>query len=590
MEKKCRRSASSRNLDRKLFSFITCMLFGLSIIIFAIFTSVYVSSFIKQSSDIARNQLSVLANSYESAFRNYKELAIAIMIDDSVQNYIKYDGAKNEEYFALVNDARSTLQNFLNLNNQKSFIALISNNSSDYIYKGNAKIAANFIKTYLGDYENSDYGCDPGTIRMSFNNSYMGNKLTLNVYHPVYSGTNINREIGLICMVLNSSIVEELTDDGITEFDSNIFLLNQTDEGLFLMDGKQTAFEYADMLTSESGDFHIRDDLYIYQKIGNWNYYLVSKIPLLNMYKNNILVLIVLSFIIITITYFGLIISRKMVKRNYQPLEYIIHNMKHVAEGQLDVRIDMKNMGDDYKKLASGFNYMMQEINALMEQVKLEQQQMNQLRFNALQSQIHPHFLYNTLDCIHWQAMAEGHKEISVLVKALAQYYRLSLSNGKDVIPLEQEIEHVKNYLIIQNMRYDNIIECMFDIDENCNNILIPKITLQPLIENSIYHGVKVKEGKKGVINITGRRVETDVYIMVEDNGTGMTDEQIVEMNQSIRQYDKDFGYGIRNVNKRIEILFGKEYGLYYEKNSSGGVTVTIHLPSHVVPEYEEVL
>ena len=250
----------------------------------------------------------------------------------------------------------------------------------------------------------------------------------------------------------------------------------------------------------------------------------------------------------------------------------------------------MENVGVDFVKLANGFNYMMDQINMLMEQVKLEQQQMNQIRFNALQSQIQPHFLYNTLECIHWQASADGNEEVSVLVRALAQFYRLCLSDGKDVIRLEQEIEHAKNYLIIQNMRYDNIIKSTIEMDEGCRKILIPKITLQPLIENSIYHGIKIKEGRTGELRITVRRDEEDVFIVVADNGTGMQEDQIIEMNNSISDYDKDFGYGIRNVNRRIEILFGKEYGLHYDKNEMGGVTVTIRLPAHEVIKYEEVL
>ena len=151
-------------------------------------------------------------------------------------------------------------------------------------------------------------------------------------------------------------------------------------------------------------------------------------------------------------------------------------------------------------------------------------------------------------------------------------------------------MEHVKNYLIIQNIRYDNIIESDIRVDDLCRNILIPKITLQPLVENSIYHGIKVKEGKKGKLWITVEKIEDEVFITVSDNGTGMTEEAIQEMNNSISEYDKDFGYGIRNVNKRIEILFGKEYGIHYEKNDLGGVTVIIHLPCRVVMDYEEVL
>ena len=193
--------------------------------------------------------------------------------------------------------------------------------------------------------------------------------------------------------------------------------------------------------------------------------------------------------------------------------------------------------------------------------------------------------MYNTLDCIHWQATADGNNEISILVKALAQYYRLCLSDGKDVIRLEQEIEHVRNYLIIQNMRYDNIIKSVIEIDRACNDVYIPKITLQPLVENSIYHGIKIKEGKKGELRINARRKANDVYIDVSDNGGGMTEEQIEKLNQSISDLGTDMGYGIKNVNRRIKILFGHEYGLYYRKNERGGITVTIHLPYRKVNE-----
>jgi two-component system sensor histidine kinase YesM len=568
------------------------MIFGISAIMLAIFTSIYVSSYIKQSKYIAKDQLSALANNYKNTLDNYKELAVALLIDDHVQDYLNYDGPKNSEYFKLVNNAKSTLQNTINLNSNMNYIALISVQSDDIVYKStNSKIATNFLQLYKEDYENSSYSCEAGTMCMSFNSIYLGNRRnTMNVYHPVYSVTNMINDIGLLCMVLDSSIVEGLSNNNITGYDSNVFMVDNSSELLSVVDGNQTSFEYGYLLIGDSGSFRMNTDLFIYQKIGNWNYYLISKISLMNMYKNNIIVIIILFVITVAITYFGLIITRRMVKKNYQPLENLIKKMNFVAEGKLDVRINIENVGNDYKKLSNGFNYMMEEINALIIQVKQEQQQMNQLRFNALQSQIQPHFLYNTLDCIHWQAKAEGNEEISVLVKALAQYYRLCLSKGKDMIQIEQELEHVKNYLIIQNIRYDNIIECEINIDDNCRASLIPKITLQPLVENSIYHGIKVKEGKKGVLKITCQKKGEEVIITVEDNGTGMTEEQINEMNQSISQYDKDFGYGIQNVNKRIEILFGREYGLHYEKNKLGGVTVVIHLPNHGIPEYEEVL
>lgn len=268
----------------------------------------------------------------------------------------------------------------------------------------------------------------------------------------------------------------------------------------------------------------------------------------------------------------------------------VVITMEGVSEGKLDERIDMTSMDADSRKLAEGFNSMMDRIDMLMEQVKLEQHQLEQISFNALYAQIKPHFLYNTLECIHWQAVADGNKEISVMVKAMAQYYRVCLSRGKELIALEQELEHIRSYLVIQNMRYDNIIDLEDGIPEGFYSVKIPKMTLQPLVENAIYHGIRIKEGGKGKIILKIQRKGEDVYLYLQDSGSGMTQREIDEMNQSLSQYDETFGYGVRNVNKRIELMFGKGYGLCYFRNEHGGVTVEIHLPFDVAAEDKGVM
>lgn len=278
-------------------------------------------------------------------------------------------------------------------------------------------------------------------------------------------------------------------------------------------------------------------------------------------------------------TAFVIIILRKMLQSFYEPINRVVMAMDDVAEGKLDERIEIENMDADSQKLKDGFNSMMDEIDRLMEQVKLEQHQMEQIRFNALQAQIKPHFLYNTLECIHWQAVTDDNKEISVMVKAMAQFYRVCLSKGKEMITLDKELEHIHSYLIIQNMRYDNIVNLEEHIPEEYYNVKIPKMTLQPLVENAIYHGIRIKESGKGKIILSIRKEEDDIYLLLCDSGTGMSQEKIDEINQSISQHDETFGYGVRNVNKRIELMFGAEYGLRYFKNEHGGVTVEIHLP-----------
>src|SRR5699024_40274 len=217
-------------------------------------------------------------------------------------------------------------------------------------------------------------------------------------------------------------------------------------------------------------------------------------------YAPSVRTIIIMTAILFFMVILSFFVIKGVISRVYRSLYQTVQQMDEVAAGCLESRINVASMGEDFQKLATGFNSMMEEILVLMEQVKMEQHQIEQIRFNSLQSQIQPHFLYNTLECIHWQAMADGNKEISTLVMALAKYYRICLSKGHDVISLGLEIEQIKNYLIIQNMRYDNIIGSEFQVDDTCKDAMVPKLTLQPLVENSIYHGIKVKEGRKGSV------------------------------------------------------------------------------------------
>lgn len=589
-----RNTFNSWNLDRKINTFVSSLIYGISAMILVITTALYFSSFIEQSNNIIENQLSTLADNYEYTLDNYKNLAESLIIDDAIQDYILSNGKSDNKYFSLFNNARNTLQNTVNMHSEIRYISVVSNNFEDVLYKGYGNnITNNFTKIYKSEYANSIVCRNPGTLRMSFNDAYLNNDNNmLNVYMPIYSLSKMINEIGLLSIILDGSIFENLSERNAMDYDSEIIMIDVSNSIMSCSDEDLigTEFEFADRLVETSGNFKQGNNLYNYIKIGKWNYYLISRIPLANMYKDNIVVIVLMISVSICVAYFGLVICKRIIRREYRPIDTVLQGINRAAEGKFDTRINMENLGVDFVKLANGFNYMMGEIKTLMEQVKLEQQQMDQIRFNALQSQIQPHFLYNTLECIHWQASADGNEEVSVLVRALAQFYRLCLSDGKDVIYLEQEVEHARNYLIIQNMRYDNIINSKIDMDEDCRKVLIPKITLQPLIENSIYHGIKVREGRKGELRITIHKKEDDVYIILADNGTGMEEDQITKMNNSISEYDKDFGYGIRNVNRRIEILFGKKYGLHYDKNEMGGVTVTIRLPAHEINNYVEVL
>jgi two-component system sensor histidine kinase YesM len=214
-----------------------------------------------------------------------------------------------------------------------------------------------------------------------------------------------------------------------------------------------------------------------------------------------------------------------------------------------------------------------------MHEVVLEQEAKRKSEMKALQAQINPHFLYNTLDSIVWMAETNN-SEVVTMTEALARLFRITLSRGEDQITLEQELEHVRNYLIIQSLRYINKFDYELDAEESLLQNKVLKLILQPLVENSIYHGIKNKR-QKGHIRITARAEHGRLLILVQDDGIGMSPEKAATILQSAASDHKDrfSGIGVRNVHERIQLYYGPEYGLQFESKPGEGTTVKVWLP-----------
>lgn len=226
--------------------------------------------------------------------------------------------------------------------------------------------------------------------------------------------------------------------------------------------------------------------------------------------------------------------------------------------------------------LSSSFAHLVVRIQKLMEQVRQEEISLRKTELKALQAQINPHFLYNTLDAIAWMCEDGRNEEAEEMVNALARLFRISISKGHELIPIAKEVEHAKSYLKIENFRYKNQFIYSFDVEERCLLYYCNKITLQPIIENAIYHGVNqmVDEGE---IQIRIFMDQQDIVFQIEDNGIGMTEEQCSEI---LHQEASDrVGIGIKNVNDRIQIYFGENYGLFIKSEPDEGTCVTIRIP-----------
>lgn len=271
-------------------------------------------------------------------------------------------------------------------------------------------------------------------------------------------------------------------------------------------------------------------------------------------------------------TFFSLRVSHSVTK----PLIYLTDTMKKFGKGDLSVRVPVL-YEDEIGILSEEFNKMSEQIRQLVDQVYREQRAKRKSELAALQAQINPHFLYNTLNSVSSLIKMNCPDEAFIMIQAIGTFYRTSLSDGKTLIPLEQEITNIENYIKIQKVRYGNKIEYEIDIENEILQEWIVKLTLQPLIENSIYHGIKEMRGK-GIIRIKGWKEKNKVFIQVSDNGLGIPEEKLEEL-FSKDYREKGSAFGLFNIQQRLQIYFGKEYGLTVESKLSQGTKATVCIP-----------
>ncbi len=233
----------------------------------------------------------------------------------------------------------------------------------------------------------------------------------------------------------------------------------------------------------------------------------------------------------------------------------------------------------ELRTLSNSFEHMSVRIKDLMERVRREETELRKTELKALQAQINPHFLYNTLDSIQWMCERGKNEDASKMVSALARLFRISISRGRELIPIKDEIKHVRNYLIIQSFRYREQFTYEFETNPDLEEYLCNKITLQPLVENAIYHGIDrlVDEGE---IKITVKQAEddeNDILMTVADNGVGMTQEQCAKI--LCKERSDSSGIGVKNVNDRLKIYFGAKYGLSIKSELDVGTEITVRIP-----------
>ena len=284
----------------------------------------------------------------------------------------------------------------------------------------------------------------------------------------------------------------------------------------------------------------------------------------------------VLTAIILVIV--ALLFSRFMARSITLPIQKLRDSMNKVQEGDFsvsDVVVDSKN---EIGSLTKSFDVMTHRIHELMEQNVHEQEEKRKSELKALQSQINPHFLYNTLDSIIWMAEGKKNEEVVLMTASLARLLRQSISNEDEVVPIANEVEYARGYLTIQKMRYKDKLEFQIEVDSSILYIPLIKLVLQPIIENAIYHGLKYKESK-GLLIVKGFMKDGNAVLQVIDDGVGMDEETLAHIYDKHKVNYHSNGVGVYNVQKRLKLYYGEDYGITYTSELGKGTTATITIP-----------
>lgn len=389
--------------------------------------------------------------------------------------------------------------------------------------------------------------------------------------------------LGVILIDLNLNKIAEIFESFYANGEGTLCILNDQGQIVYPMNYDKITPQLLEKLNnSEKDNFIARIDQEEFQVVtatfekADWKVLSLTSTGQLkeSMYDT---LGIVIAAIVLVMVILGVALSR-ILTGVVNPILRLKGHIDLADEGHLSERAKVLNHNET-GALSKSFNKMLDRIENLMGEVVNEQEEKRKYELQALQAQINPHFLYNTLDSIIWMAEAKN-PDVVPMTEALAKLFRISLNKGNEFIRIEDEMEHVRNYLVIQSMRYTDKFTYHIEINDEVRYCKTIKLIVQPIVENSIYHGIKKKRGK-GRIDILACRKDEKLCIRVRDDGNGMNEEtcQAILTKDSKFENSSGSGIGVKNVNERIQLYFGKEYGLRYTSVLGEGTTAELILP-----------
>lgn len=400
---------------------------------------------------------------------------------------------------------------------------------------------------------------------------------------------NVNYSSTLVINVKESSLYE-LFENIHTPIGTEFYVLDEDGHVITGTDRAAVGERADDELFSAAirdrdGSFqaNYRDEasLFVFQRLEDVEWTTVGIAPIRELLKDRNDIVSGVRLVVLGLALVSVLAAWLLAYSITKPIRGLTGKMQQVKGGKLDVQMDIRSK-DEIGLLSLTFNKMVSRINELMNQLMDSHRKERDAEMRALQANINPHFLYNTLESVIWLAENRDYDGVTRIISRLGRYYRLSLSRGMDIVKIRDEIAHAENYLSIVRMRYGDKFRYAFDVDPDIAEKPCLKLILQPLVENSLHHGIFPQDGQ-GTVTVLGKREGEGIRLIVVDDGIGIPPDRLNEINSAFRagrSLELPNSYGIKNVNERIQLKYGPEYGLYFESEEGVGTRVVVRLPA----------
>ncbi len=568
------------------------LLISISLLIYLLISLNYTQEAIVQNSTEYTDQLVKQVNSDIDSYIQYmKNISLMLTYNSDVSRYLFTDSddpAEERQYHDAIEEQFRTLSkarpDICNIGIYRS--------SDKYIFNYNDSLLNEHTNLSLLDWYQKTLQARGGTylssshVQTIVKDSY---NWVITLSSTLKNPRNSKRE-ALLFIDLNYNTIRDLCENINLGRKGYVFILDEEGDILYhpkqqllYSNLKQERIDEVLQLTADKNSFTASDigghKLYTAATSQETGWTVVGVAYLSELNKKETQTRLIYTISALLLFFCALIISSLLSKAITQPIRILQNSMSKVVTGEFDTALVPETAHNEIGDLTHSFNLMTQQIQSLIAQNIEEQRQKRKSELKALQSQINPHFLYNTLDSIIWMAETGACQDVVLMTSSLAKLLRQSISNDEELVSIRQELEYTRSYLTIQKMRYKDTLDFQIHAEPEILDAAIVKLTLQPLVENAIYHGIKFKEGI-GTVRISGSLEEDgSILIVISDNGIGMSEEQLTHIFEPRTPSPKSSGVGINNIQNRLHLYYGESCGLEFESEEQIGTTVYLRIP-----------